>query len=262
MRRLVLAVLAATLALLVIPPAAPAHFQGLYPSSPVVSQAARNSDLTLDLIWLHPFEGQVMDMAKPVSFGVIARGEKEDLFPTLKPISVKGHPAWQGKYRVKRPGDHVFHVTPAPYFEPAEDKLIIHYTKVVVPAFGMEEGWDALAGTPIEIEPLTRPYGLYAGNLFTGRVLLNGKPAPGVDVEVEYYNKDGRFKAPADPFVTQVVRTDGNGVFSYAMPLAGWWGFAALADGPEELTGPDGKPHAVEIGGLIWVNVQDFKRGR
>jgi hypothetical protein len=28
--------------------------------------------------------------------------------------------------------------------------------------------------------------------------------------------------------ITQVVKADANGVFTYGVPFAGWWGFAAL----------------------------------
>ena len=45
------------------------------------------------------------------------------------------------------------------------------------------------------------------------------------------------------------------------MPRAGWWGFAALVDGPEKRNGPDGTPAAVELGGLIWVKAVDMDVG-
>ena len=41
----------------------------------------------------------------------------------------------------------------------------------------------------MEIIPLTRPFANYSGNIFQGRVLLDGKPVPGAEVEVEYYNR-------------------------------------------------------------------------
>ena len=37
----------------------------------------------------------------------------------------------------------------------------------------------------IEIIPMIKPFALYAGNLFQGKVLHNGKPASNVEVEVE-----------------------------------------------------------------------------
>ena len=36
----------------------------------------------------------------------------------------------------------MFYMEPKPYWEPAEDCFIIHYTKTVVTAFGDDEGWD------------------------------------------------------------------------------------------------------------------------
>ena len=146
-----------------------------------------------------------------------------------------------------------FAVEPAPYFEPAEDKFIIHYTKTVVAAFGEEEGWDAPLGLKTEIVPLTRPFANYTGNVFRGRVLLDGKPVAGADVEVESYNKGKAHTAPNDFYVTQVVKTDENGVFTYGIPWAGWWGFAALNTSAEKME-YKGEAKEVELGAVMWVN--------
>ena len=141
---------------------------------------------------------------------------------------------------------------PEPYFEPAEDTYIIHYTKTAVAAFGGEEGWDEPLGLKTEIVPLTRPFGNYAGNVFQGRVLLDGKPVPGAEVEVESYNKAKGHTAPNEYFVTQVVKADENGVFSYGVPWAGWWGFAALNTAKEKLD-YKGEPKPIELGAVLWL---------
>jgi cobalt/nickel transport protein len=104
---------------------------------------------------------------------------------------------------------------------------------------------------------LVRPYGLWTGNLFTGVVKRGGDPVPFATVEVEWRN-DGSVEPPAAPFVTQVIKADSQGVFSYAMPRAGWWGFAALLEGDELMENPDGKQVPVELGALIWVRVRDM----
>ena len=134
--------------------------------------------------------------------------------------------------------------------------MVIHYTKAYVAAFGEEEGWDEPAGLKTEIVPLTRPFGNYAGNVFQGQVLLNGKPVPGADVEVELYNKDKKYEAPNEYMVTQVVKADANGVFTYAVPVAGWWGFAALNTADEKLD-HDGTPKNVELGAVLWAEFVD-----
>ncbi|MDR1660049.1 MAG: DUF4198 domain-containing protein, partial [Desulfovibrio sp.] len=107
-------------------------------------------------------------------------------------------------------------------------------------------------GLPAEIVPLTRPFGNYAGNAFRGLVLVNGKPAPDTDVEVEYYNAHSRRAAPNPYFVTQVVKTDANGVFVCGIPWDGWWGFAALSESGEKLD-YKGSLKPVEIGAVLWT---------
>ena len=139
---------------------------------------------------------------------------------------------------IKRPGVYMFYMEPQPYWEPAEDVFIIHYTKTVVTAFGDDEGWDEEIGLKTEIVPLSKPFGLYAGNVFQGIVKLDGKPVPYAEVEVEYYNKDKKAEAPTDYMVTQTIKADQNGVFTYAAPKAGWWGFAALNEADFKIKTP------------------------
>ena len=234
-----------------------AHFQVLVPSEAIVD---RPGNVSLEIVFTHPMEnGPAMEMAEPKQFGVIVRGgEKADLRKTMKVRKVDGKTAYAASYKVRRPGDHVFYVEPTPYWEPAEGKNIIHYTKVIVNAMGLEEGWDTMVGFPVEIEPLVRPYGLWTGNVFRGVVRHEGKPVPYAEIEVEYYNRDGSVKPPNDAFITQVIKADGNGVFAYAIPRAGWWSFAALIDGPKSKN-PAGETVDTELGALIWINVVDMK---
>jgi cobalt/nickel transport protein len=236
-----------------------AHFQVLIPSTDIVT-AEGTKTVTLDIVFTHPMEfGPAMEMAPPKQFGVLVGGKKQDLTASLKPKKVDGKTAYDASYRVKAPGDYVFYIEPAPYWEPAEGKMIVHYTKVVVDAFGAEEGWDAMVGFPVEIEPLVRPYGLWTGNAFRGVVKKAGKPVPFAEIEVEYYNEGKKVGIPADPFVTQVIKADASGTFSYVMPRAGWWGFAALLDGDEQMANPEGKKVDVELGALIWVKTVNMK---
>ena len=71
--------------------------------------------------------------------------------------------------------------------------------------------------------------------------------------------EDGKLKAPDDPMITQAVKTDANGVFTYAMPRAGWWGFAALHTAAKKMM-HDGKEYPVEIGALMWFKTHDMPR--
>ncbi len=235
---------------------AQAHFQYILPSDDMVT-AGESRTIRLDLMFGHPFEGEYLEMKKPVRFGMRVRGRDTDLLDTLVHQKVHGSDAWYTEYTIKSPGDYVFYVEPAPYFEPAEDTFIVHYTKTVVHAFGLEEGWDAELGLKTEIIPLTRPYGLWTGNVFQGVVKAFGKPVPFAEVEVEYL-ANGTVKAPADPFVTQIVKADANGVFTYACPKAGWWSFAALNEDRVKMAYSDGKMYPVEIGAVFWIRVYDM----
>lgn len=234
---------------------AEAHFGMVIPSSSIVPDK-KAAELKLEISFSHPMEGQGMDMAAPRAFSVTVDGKTEDLRASLRPATVMGHKAWTAAHVLKRPGVHVFAVEPEPYFEPAEDCFIVHYTKTAVSAFGGEDGWDEPVGLKTEIVPLTRPFGNYAGNVFQGRVLLDGKAVPGAEVEVEFYNRDGRCEAPSEQHVTQVVRADGNGVFTWAVPWAGWWGFSALNTAAEKME-HQGKPRNVELGAVLWLEFSE-----
>ena len=234
---------------------ASAHFQELIPSTDVVPDDGDRS-VKLSLVFTHPFEGgPTMDMGQPVEFGVLAGGKKVDLRSSLTPKAIDGRKAFEASYKFDRPGDYVFYLQPAPYWDAAEKHFLVHHTKVVVD-FGAGEQWDQLVGSPVEIRPLSRPYGMWTGNLFRGVALKDGKPLPYARVEIEWIN-EAKIKAPSDPFNTQVVKADQNGVFAYAMPRAGWWGFNVLTDG--RIKGPDGKQADAEIGGTIWVKTVDMK---
>ncbi len=201
--------------MLMLASSAGAHFGMVIPSDAMVMQED-NRTLELDLSFSHPFEMIGMELVKPKVFSVYTDGHSANLLETLKAIEVMGHQAWQAFYKVKRPGVYMFYMEPQPYWEPAEDCFIVHYTKTVVAAFGDDEGWDGEIGLKTEIVPLTKPFGLYAGNIFQGIVKLNGKPVPYAEVEIEYYNQDGKAQAPTEYMITQTIKADHNGVFTYA----------------------------------------------
>ena len=114
--------------------------------------------------------------------------------------------------------------------------------------------------------PLPKPYGLWTGNVFQGQVLSNGKPVAGAEVEVEYMSHEPNLKKnglsakssvkyPNGVMVTQAIMTDANGVFTFGIPKAGWWGFAALGVGPDKKH--DGKELSQDA--VIWVQAVDMK---
>jgi cobalt/nickel transport protein len=234
-----------------------AHFGMIIPSENILTP--KKKTVKLDLSFSHPFERIGMELTKPKEFFMVAGEKKTDLLPTLKPAKVMDHEGWTTEVSIKRPGVYSFVMEPTPYWEPAEDLHIIHYTKTIIAAFGDDQGWDEPVGIATEIVPLTRPFGNYAGNSFTGKVLLKGKPVPGAEVEVELYNQDKKLSAPSDYHVTQVVKADENGVFIFACPKAGWWGFSALNEADYTLKDPEGKEKGVELGAVLWTYLDAYK---
>lgn len=218
------------------------HFLTLIPTTDNIKD--NSPKINFDMIFMHPFEQTGITMKKPKGF--FLRGEKLPLFPQTRFI----HKSWTSTYTFKKPGVYSFYVQPEPYFEANEEKFISHVPKIIVSAFGREDGWDEPIGLEYEIIPLVKPFGIYKGNLFQAKVLNHGKPASNIKVEVELYNTFG-LKAPTASHITQVIKTDDNGIFSFVMSHEGWWGFAALIEeGQKEL---NGKLYPVENGALFWI---------
>ena len=238
--------------------AAFAHFGMIIPSRSMIGADAEKN-ISLELLFWHPFEGQGMHLAKPKRFSLFSGGAQRDLLSALTSAKRDGFQIWKAAYRAERPGLLAFVMEPEPYWAQEEGRFIIHITKTYVAAFGDDDGWDKPLGLATEIVPLCAPYGQYAGNVFRGQVLVDGKAAPGAMVEVEWYAGPGKKgKAPDELMVTQTVKADPNGIFTYAAPKAGWWGFAALSEAAYTLP-RDGKERPVELGAVLWVRYYDMK---
>lgn len=236
---------------------AAAHFAMIIPSDSMIGEGESRL-LRVTLAFSHPFEGKGRELARPVQFGVVTGRWKKSLLHLLERTSIMGHGGWTLEYRIPRRGVYTFYMEQRPYWESAQDRYLRHLSKTVISCLGDEKGWEEPLGLKTEIVPLTRPFGLYAGNVFQGIVMLHGKPVPHGRVEVVYYNREGKAVAPAPVMRTQVVRTDTHGVFTYAAPRAGWWGFAAL--NAVEKMKHRGEVKDVELGALLWVEFHDWQQ--
>ena len=244
-----------------------AHFQTIYTPESALNKGKR---VNLKLVFTHPFEaGHTMDMGQPKAFGVMHKGKKTNLLKTLKPIiwtslTNKGK-AFEADYKLRGMGDFIFYLDPAPYYEGSEDIYIEHVTKMIVNVAGASTDWDAEVGLPVEIVPLDKPYALWTGNVFRGIVKCKGKPVPYAEIEVEYLNHDmqrnnafaeeAKVEAPQDAFVTLTIKADSNGVFTFGIPKAGWWGFAALGAGGDLKY----KGKELSLDAVIWIQARDMK---
>ena len=251
---------------------ASAHFQTIYTPDAALEKGGK---IPLKLVFTHPFEaGHTMDMGKPEQFFALrSRGENEpkkiDLMDKLSPITwtslTNSGKAWEAVYAA-RGGDHVFCLIPEPYWEPADEFYIKQNTKVIINVGGEPGAWMEPVGLPTEIVPLDKPYDRWTGNVFRGQVLFNGKPVPGAEVEIEYMNheplleenafaKEAKAEAPQDAFVLQTIFADANGVFTFGIPKAGWWGFAALDLDPDYTY----KGKKCSRDAVIWLKAVDMK---
>lgn len=269
----------AVLTLFAVVPAL-AHFQMVYaPKSALTAEDPSKVDVLL--VFTHPFEaGHTMSMGldaagkinPPKMFGVLEKGNKTDLLGKLKPVEFssltnKGQGYELKGFRLKGMGDFVFYLDPGPYFEKSEDSYIQQCTKMIVNRGGAPTDWEKPSGLPVEILPLDKPYALWKGNVFRGKVVRKeGEkyvPVPNAEIEVEYLNhavkgyafeKKAAVEAPQDAFVTQTILANENGEFAYGIPKAGWWGFCALGAGGD--LKHEGKELSLDA--VIWVQAQDM----
>jgi len=124
--------------------------------------------------WGHPFEMIIYD-AEPPKFFMATPEEKKDNV-TFKEITLKDQAsgkdrkAFEVEYKPAGPGDYYLCLESPPYFI-AEEKLFWQ-DFVKEPWHVMaEKGWDQAVDLPVEIIPLTRPYGWPAGSVFKGKAL-------------------------------------------------------------------------------------------
>ena len=258
-------ILLAAATALAIPATASAHFLLEYTEDTMIETPG---EVPVKLIFWHPFEnGHVMDMQRPLEFFMIHRGEKTDLIDRLEPITFTGASnsaaALLGSVPVKRSGDYVLVTVPTPYYEESEDIYIQQITKTFLNRSTLPTDWDKPVGLPVEILPLNKPYNIIAGSTFTGQVLANGEPVAGAEIEIEYMaaEPDMDSARATDPVTTPppggavVAISDANGYFTFGVPKAGYWGFAALGAGP--VTEHEGKELSQDA--VIWIRAWDLE---
>ncbi len=275
MKKSILASLGFVASLALAAPAS-AHFMMMYTPDTELERAA---DLDMRMVFTHPAEaGHMMDMGGMNEFyAMYKRGEnapeKLDMKKYLKEITwsnpgskAPAFAAMVPSKDIRSMGDYVFVAIPGYYMEKEEDVYMQQITKLIVNVGGLPTIWNEPVGLPTEIVPMIKPYATWAGNVFQGQLLSEGKPVANAEIEVEYMahapnlannslEEKGSVAYPSGSFVTQTIFTDANGVFTYGMPKAGWWGFAALGVGPDkEYQGKELSQDAV-----IWVQAVDMK---
>jgi cobalt/nickel transport protein len=258
---------------------ASAHFIVMFtPQTALV----RASDVPFHIVFTHAFAGgPTMAMEKPQRFYYSKKPapgeptEDVDLSQYLQPVAWRADndsaatvTAWKAEIpreAMRSLGDYQIVLEPSPYLEAAEGLYIQQFTKVMVNVGGVPGNWAETLGLPAEIEALNKPYANWTGGVFRGIVLSDGIPVPFTQVEVEYLNhpldidnlsfqEAGLIDPPHPSLAAMVILTNEFGEFSFAMPKAGWWGFAALSVGPE--TEYNGMPLSQDA--ILWVQATDL----
>ena len=245
-----------------------AHFQMVYTPDLIRD---RGGLINLKMPFTHPADsGHVMTVETPEQFYMIKKGKKTDLLTDVKPSqwssAANQGDSYEAEVKLRGLGDYVFIMQMAPYLEASEDIYIQQITKTIVNVGGLPTDWNDELGLAAEIVPLTKPYAIFAGGTFTGVVKSQGKVVPFAEIEVEYVNyqpdmKNNRFSdqsnidLPSDLFVTMTIFADANGTFTFGIPAAGHWGFAALGVGAD--TEHNGKELSQDA--VIWVQAHEVK---
>ena len=95
------------------------------------------------------------------------------------------------------------------------------------------------------------------------QLLSEGKPAAGIECEIEYINTDvnvqtnsfGKGTKGTVPDSAWVVVTDSNGMFTFGIPKPGVWGFACLGSGPAKKF----QDKELSQDAVLWINATQMK---
>jgi cobalt/nickel transport protein len=195
---------------------------------------ATNGVVTVTYAVGHPFELEMEPADRPGQVMLLGpRGQRTNLTASLQPINFRGQEkmtAWQVRFEPAS-GDSLIALDTPPTVDEGQKSLYREYVKVCVHR-NTQDGWTRRSGQPLEIVPLTRPYGLLPGMVFSGRLLRGEQPVADTEVYFERLNEQvpAAGRLPAEPLVTFAVRTDRDGQFVLSLPDAGWWVIGAYAD--------------------------------
>lgn len=253
-----------------------AHFIVMYTPQTAL---LRSADLPFHIVFTHAFAGgPTMAMAKPQRFYYVKRAgrgeptQEVDLSQYLEEVPWQTGDSTVSAWKANIPrsemrslGDYQIVVEPEPYLEESEGLYIQQFAKVMVNIGGVPGNWGETLGLPAEIHALNKPYANWVGGVFRGIVVSEGIPVPFTQVEVEYLNhpldvennrfqEEGLIDPPHPSLEAVVIMTNELGEFSFSMPKAGWWGFAALTVGPEQEY--NGMPLSQDA--ILWVQATEL----
>ncbi|MCB6542245.1 conserved exported hypothetical protein [uncultured Desulfovibrio sp.] len=234
--------------------------------APADTQIDEEVDVLITMMRPFQYEGLVMDMPQmfavlrydsttPVKDGV-AQPERRDLLGDMEEIRYLNQKAWGANVALTKPGLYQFIIEGRPWWDAAHGRFLQHYVKTTLPVYGVERGWSLPVGQRFEIVPLSRPFGLTAPAMFSGVVLMDGKPLAAASVRMARINTEKR-PVPTSWHEDIAARTNNKGEFSFVLNQPGWWCCMASIPG-DPLKGPDGQPKPLQLGTLFWLYVDSI----
>lgn len=222
----------------------------------------RNETPEVDILMsmMEPFDNIVLDMDMPQLFAFIrhpaepgAKPERRDMLGEVEEIRYMDKKAWGANVALEKPGLYQFILDGRPWWNGKDGIFIQQQAKTLVPVLGVENGWNLPAGQSFEIVPMTRPFGLAAPALFTGKILLDGKPLENAPVYMGRLNAE-KIKASNEWSKILEARSGANGEFSFVLNQPGWWHCEAVTGGAP-LKGPDGQSKDLRRSAILWFYV-------
>jgi cobalt/nickel transport protein len=248
------------------------HFHTFWPDGPN-GYAKLGEEIVYQYFWGHPYEMILFDAKAPTAYVVAPDGEREPV--SLEPVEMEdpetGLPraAFRLRYTPENIGDSWLVLEAPPYPIEEEGEAVQDYVKQCIHVMA-EQGWDSELGLPVELVPLTRPYGLEPGFAFTARAYMGGEPMAGATVEIEKFNgfHVGEEMLPTDqfgmedvPMITRVAKTDAFGYVTYTLDEPGWWMISVSAESGTAAV--EGEEYPRVLRGGLWVHVdEEFSVGR
>lgn len=230
------------------------------PTAPSIAQ-----EVDVLMTRMDPFRHLAEEMSMPQLFAVlrfdehtlpkdgVMQPERVDLLGDVEEAQYLDKKAWGANVALDKPGLYQFIIETRPWWNEEAQRYDQHYVKSFLPVYGVETGWEYPAGLPVEIVPLSRPFGLSNPCLFSGRVLAHGKPRAGALVRAQRINLEN-CPAPSRWHEDVTVRANERGEFALTLNRPGWWCCTAIMDGTP-LKGNDGDPRPLQIGSSVWVYV-------
>ncbi len=245
---------------------ASAHYHALTPAGYDQWQARKNAAVNYNLIWGHGYEHIWFDVA-PVKSLVAhpPEGGAKDLVDALAPMKVravdgKEYDAYKFVYKPAERGDHILALTAGLQWDEEDGAWLQDYAKAVLHVQS-EGGWDRAVGQPLEVLPLSRPYGIVPGAALSFRVLYKGAPAKGLRIERELLMPETPKPEalPAEPFIAYSAKTGPEGAAVFSFPAAGWYGVTAMRPSGEKREEGGHSGELVERS-TLWVYVSEAAR--